>query len=49
MDRAYFASVDFTRQIEAIGLGDAQLSTKEWALIRQALIMNNTLASTPHH
>ena len=49
MDRAYFASVDFTNLLEAIGVGDALLSTKEWALLRQSLVLNNTLASAPLH
>lgn len=37
MDKAYFAANDFSRSLEAIGIGAATLTRTEWALLRRGL------------
>jgi hypothetical protein len=43
MDKAFFASEDFTSILNKYGVGGAHLTTKEWALLRKSILIHRKL------
>jgi hypothetical protein len=39
MDRAYFASEDFAKLLQNVGIGSALLAPHEWSLFRTGLLL----------